>query len=93
METFSSIGMILASVITLLCLVHSKIFMTELPQSVPWAGLRKEVLSKTRANIRELVSGLSTLKIGYNQVSENLPVTLALLMASVRSSVKRVFLT
>ena len=92
METFSSIGMILASVITLLCLVLSKMIMTELPPSVPWVGLRKEVLSKTRANIRELVSGSRTLKIGYNQVSEKLPVTLALLMASVRSFVERVYL-
>lgn len=91
MESFSSFGLILASVITLLCFVHSQT-MKKVPQSVPWAGLRKEVLPKTRANLRELMAGLRTLRIGYNQVCPNLPIILALITASICSSIERVYL-
>ena len=69
MDILLSFGMILASAVTLICLVHSKIMMAKVPVSVPWVGVRNEVLSRTRANVRELTAGLRTLKAGYNQVS------------------------
>ena len=72
MEILSSFGIVLVSVTTLVCLIHSKIVMSKVPQSIPWAGLRNEVLSKTRACLREFTAGFRTLKIGYNQVSESL---------------------
>lgn len=59
---------ILVSVIIAVCLVDSKIVMNKVPQSVPWAGLRREVLSKTRACVREVTAGLRNLNIGYNKV-------------------------
>ena len=92
MDILSSFGMILASAITLIYLAHIKVMMVKLPQSVPWAGLRKEVFSRTRANMRELTAGLRTLKIGYNQVAESLLLVLTLLTADICSSIERVFL-
>ena len=85
----SSFGVILVSVITFVWLVYSTIVTSKMPQSLPWAGVRKEVLSKTRANIRELTAGLRTLKMGYNQVSASIPITLALLTAPVYSLIER----
>ena len=81
MDILSSFGMILVSAITLIYLAHFKVMMAKVPQSVPWAGLRKEVFSRTRANIRELTAGLSTLRSGYNQVFESLLLILTLLTA------------
>ena len=77
METLPSFVIALVFVITAVCLIHSKVVMSKVPQSVPWAGLRKEVFSKTRACIREVTAGLRTLKIGYNQVSKPFPFILA----------------
>ena len=73
MDTFASSGIILMSVITLMCFIHSKVVMSKVPPSVPWAGLRKEVLSKTRACLREFKAGFRTLNSGYNQVFELFP--------------------
>ena len=92
MDILSSFGMLLASAITLIYIAHIKIMMAKVPQSVPWAGLRKEVFSKTRANMRELTAGLSTLKIGYNQVAKSLLLVLTLQTADNCSSIERVFL-
>lgn len=68
METLPTFTITLVSIITLICLIHSKFVMKKVPQSVPWAGLRSEIFSKTRACIREFSAGLHTLRIGYNQV-------------------------
>ena len=84
--------MILASAITLIYLAHIKVMMAKVPQSLPWAGLRKEIFSRTRANMRELTAGLRTLKIGYNQVFESLLLIRTLLIAFMCSSTERVFL-
>ena len=92
MDNISSFSLILASAITLIYLAHFKVMMARLPQSVPWAGLRKEVFSKTRANMRELTAGLRTLKIGYNQVFESLLLIRLLLMPFICSSTERVSL-
>ena len=92
MDILSSFGMILVSAITLIYLVHFKVMMAKVPQSVPWAGLRKEVFSRTRANIRELTAGLSTIRSGYNQVLESLLLILTLLTAFICSSTERVSL-
>lgn len=83
---------ILLSVIAVVYLVYSEYAVSTVPQSVPWAGRRNEVLSKTRACLREVTAGLRTLKDGYNQVSEPFSFTLALLTVSVCSSVERVYL-
>ena len=91
MDILSSFG-ILASAITLIYLAHSKVMMDRVPQSVPWAGLRKEAFARTRANIRELTAGLRTLKMGYNQVFESVLLIPTLLTAFVCSSIERVFL-
>lgn len=69
METLPSFGVTLVSVIAFICLIHSRIAKSKVPQSVPWAGIREEVLSETRACIREFKAGLRTLKSGYDQVS------------------------
>lgn len=92
MEILANLAIILFSVITVMCIVHSKFVMSKVPQSVPWAGRRIERLSKTRACIREFTAGLRTLRIGYNQVCESFLLTLALLIVSVCSSVERVYL-
>ena len=92
MENLSSFGLILASAITLIYLAHSKIMMAKVPQSVPWAGLRKEIFSKTRANFREPTVGLRTFKTGYNQVFDSILPTLSLLIARIYSSIKSVSL-
>ena len=92
MDRLSSFSMILASAITLIYFAHIKVMMAKVPPSVPWAGLRKEVFSKTRANLREVTAGLNTLKIGYNQVAESLLLILTLLTAFICSSTKRVSL-
>ena len=84
--------MILASAVTLIYLAHIKVMMAKVPQSVPWAGLRKEVFSRTRANMRELTAGLRTLKIGYNQVFESLLLIRIELTTFICSSTKRVSL-
>ena len=92
MEIFPNLVIILLSVITVVCIAHSKFVMSKVPQSVPWAGRRVELLSKTRACIREFTAGLRTLKIGYNQVCESFPLILALLIVSVCSSVEKAYL-
>ena len=92
MDILSSLGMILVSAITLIYLAHFKVMMAKVPQSVPWAGLREEVFSRTRANIRELTAGLSTIRSGYNQVLESLLLILTLLTAFICSSTERVSL-
>ena len=92
MDILSSFSMILASAITLIYFAHIKYMMARVPQSVPWAGLRKEIFSRTRANMREVTAGLRTLNIGYNQVSESLTLILTLLTADICSSIERVSL-
>ena len=92
MDNLTSFSVILASAITLIYFAHIKVMMAKVPQSVPWAGLRKEVFSITRANLREVTAGLNTLKIGYNQVSGSLLLVLTLLTAFIRSSTERVSL-
>lgn len=89
MESFSSFSLILASGFALLYFAHSEAT-RKVPQSVPWAGLRNEVLAKTRANVREITAGLRTLRTGYHQVSEKPPAIITLLTTSIYSSVKRV---
>lgn len=42
-----------------------------IPASIPVVGVRNEVLSKTRAWIRELTAGLATLHEGYFTVGKN----------------------
>ena len=73
---------ILMSIVTLILFVRSQVATTKVPPSVPWAGLRRGVFSKTRACIRELTAGLRTLKIGYDQVCQVLTLTLTLMTVS-----------
>ena len=81
MNTFTSIGTILASVVTvLICVAQSHILLSKVPQSVPWAGVRqKEILSKLRACLRELNPRSRTRKAGYAKVFEPLRGELELL--------------
>ena len=54
--------------------------MSTVPHSVPWAGVRREMFSKTRACVREFTAGLQTLKAGYEQVCETSSVEVSLNM-------------
>ena len=87
METFSSIGKIIASVVALICIAQSHILLSKVPQSVPWAGVRREILSKLRACLREITPRSQTSKAGYEKVSDPLSSKLELLTALVDSSV------
>lgn len=91
MEAIPNLITVLLSVLAVVYLIYSEYMVSTVPQSVPWAGCRNEVLSRTRACIRELTAGLRTLESGYNQVSDPFKVTLALLTASVCSSIERVY--
>lgn len=92
METLPSPGVALVSVIAFMCLIRSKTAKSKVPQSVPWAGIREEVLSETRVCIREFKAGLRTLKSGCDQVSNPFSPTLALLKPCVCTSVESVYL-
>ena len=89
MDTFSSIGTILASLVTLICIAQSHILLSKVPQSVPWAGVRQEILSKLRACLREITPRSRTLKAGYEKVFDPLSGKLELLTALVDSSVEK----
>lgn len=77
MEALPNFLTILVFVVTAVGLVHSTIVMSKVPQSITWAGLRKEVLSKTRACIREVTAGLRTLNLGYSKVARPFSINLA----------------
>ena len=93
MDTFSSIGTILVSVVTLICIAQSHILLSKVPQSVPWTGVRQEILSKLRACLREINFRSPTPKAGYEKVFEPRSRKLELLTALVDSSVKKACLT
>ena len=82
MDTFSTIGTILASVLTLICIAQSHILLSKVPQSVPWVGVRVEILSKLRACLRELTPRSPTNKAGYEKVFDPLIDELELLTRS-----------
>ena len=77
MDTLPSFGVTLVSLIAFMCFIHSDIAKSKVPQSVPWVGIREEVLSETRACIREFKAGLRTLKSGYDQVFHLFPTPIA----------------
>ena len=70
MNAISNWGIITIFVTILMCFLHSWMVMSTVPHSVPWAGVRREMFSKTRACVREFTAGLQTLKAGYEQVCE-----------------------
>ena len=41
---------------------------SQLPDTLPWAGVRKEAFSGTRASFRQLTGSLQTLAEGYTKV-------------------------
>ena len=89
MDTFSIIGTILVSVLTLICIAQSHILLSKVPQSVPWAGARPEILSKLRACIREITPRSPTPKAGYEKILVPLSTKLELLIALVDGSVEK----
>lgn len=42
---------------------------SDIPESLHWAGRRNEVCSRARACVRELLAGHRTMASGYNEVS------------------------
>ena len=91
MAIIPNLVLFLLSSITVVSLIHSKVVMGKVPQSVSWAGLREEILSKTRACIRELTAELRTLNLGYEKVRDHFSPYPALLMVSFCSSIKKVY--
>ena len=89
MDIFSTIGTILALVLTLICIAQSHIWLSKVPQSVPWAGVRIEILSKLRACLRELNPRSPASKAGYEKVFDPPIDKLGLLTALVDSSVEK----
>ena len=87
MDTFSSISTILASVVTVICILQTHLLLSKVPRSVPWTGVRKEILSKLRACFREMTPRSPTSKAGYEKVFDPLLNKLELLTAAIDSSV------
>ena len=42
--------------------------MTNVPNSMPWAGIRNEIFPNLRACLREFIAGVQILRIGYANV-------------------------
>ena len=42
--------------------------MTNVPTSMPWAGIRNEIFPNFRACMREFIAGVQILRIGYENV-------------------------
>ena len=93
MDTLSSISTILVSVLTLICIAQSHILFSKVPKSVPWTGVRQEVLSKLRACLREFTFRSPTAKAGYKKVFHTVRSTLELLTSLLDSSVKKAYPT